>query len=465
MNASIRHGALLASTVVGLRWASLALRDSWGAQLGYRASVNLGLAVAALLWIGLLAASSLAVFLERPELLTYVTHVGFQALIIGVSFFLLACAGLAGFPVCLALGAQALAGFAVLHTDPWSDASQTAWFVINLWSASLLALAVACQALATRHDACWLALTGCFFGLVIGIDGSLSSEAPLNAVRLSHHFYTVFLLLTWHLVTQTETPGEALPALETDFPRMTTGLNGLHDAQQMPEPAALAVAVERRRIAQELHDGVGAQIVNILSSLSEDAPHQKAVAQALEQCLLELKMTVDAIDTPNDTLPDTLGRLRYRMQHALDSLGIRMVWKVSLCKQLEDVRGMQAQHVYRIAQESLTNVIRHANASTVRVVCCWTPKNNCLLMEVWDNGRGMAGGKAVEAGGKGLAGMRWRAQAIGGALLVSSREGAGTRVRLTWPVMNTASVRPFGWHGRFGGLMHKLLKRQFAEGS
>lgn len=454
MGAVLRRGPLLANTVTGPLWVSPALRCFWSARLDYHASVNLGLAVAALLWIGQLAAGSLAMFLGSPGLLAYATYLGFQALIIGVSFFLLACAGLARFPVLLALGMQALAGFAVLHMIPWDGAPQSTWLEINFWSASLLTLAVAYRALVTRHKACWLALTGFFLGLIICIEGVLSSETALDAIRLSHHFYAVFLLVTWHLVTQDETPGGAVPALETDFPRMTTGLNGLGDAQEMPEPAALAVAAERRRIAQELHDGVGAQIVSILSSLNEETPHQKAVAVALEQCLLELKMTVDAIDIANDTLLDALGRLRYRIQRAMDSLGIRVVWKVSLCKQLEDVRGMQAQHVYRIAQESLANVMRHANASKVRVVCCWVAKNNYLMMEVWDNGRGMAGGKSVEAGGKGLAGMRWRAQALGGVLLVSSSEGAGTRVRLTWPAMNTASTRP---PGRHGGLMLKLL--------
>jgi len=247
------------------------------------------------------------------------------------------------------------------------------------------------------------------------------------------------LMVIWHLVTQRVESPETRSASMHDFQRSTgfeplTGFGPAHDAA--------VVALERRRIAQDLHDGVGSQIVNILSSLDSHAPQQQAVALALEQCLVDLKMTVDAIDSADDNVLEALGRLRYRIQHSLDKLGIRMVWKVDICDELEAVRGVPAQQVLRIAQESLSNVMRHAHASAVEVVCRFVPETRQMVLEVRDNGAGITRGKEGRPSGKGLEGMRRRAQGIGGELVISSKTGSGTRVRLVLPLAGDHRVLP-----------------------
>ena len=208
-----------------------------------------------------------------------------------------------------------------------------------------------------------------------------------------------------------------------------------------------AVANERRRVARELHDGVGSQLTTLLSSLDCRKPYLKTVALALEQCLIDLKMTIDAIDTESDSLPDALGRLRYRVQHCLDTLGVRMEWHVAACPALEAFRGDRARHALRITQESLANVIRHANASMVRVSCKFVPGVNRVVLEVFDNGRGMTMEHAPRASGRGLQGMRQRAMDAGGSLEISSQVGSGTLVQLTLEVTpaklrSQSAVRP-----------------------
>jgi signal transduction histidine kinase len=108
-----------------------------------------------------------------------------------------------------------------------------------------------------------------------------------------------------------------------------------------------------------------------------------------------------------------------------------MVWNIHMCVALEAVRGEQAQHALRITQESLANVMRHANASAVEVFCRVVPEAHEMVLEVRDNGRGIARGPDGKCTGKGLEGMRRRAQEAGGRLVISSRAGKGTRVKLT----------------------------------
>jgi PAS domain S-box-containing protein len=91
-----------------------------------------------------------------------------------------------------------------------------------------------------------------------------------------------------------------------------------------------------------------------------------------------------------------------------------------------------ATSAYRIAQEALTNVARHSAASRVDV-SLWA-REATLLLSIEDNGRGLDPRALAESRGLGVAGMRERAELIGGTLAVRSRPGGGTRVELTIPL-------------------------------
>ena len=84
--------------------------------------------------------------------------------------------------------------------------------------------------------------------------------------------------------------------------------------------------------------------------------------------------------------------------------------------------------IYRIAQESLTNVARHANASHVELSL--RTEQDAVVLRVTDNGRGVDG--AWE--GAGIRGMRERALLVSADLAIGARPGGGTEVRLTVPV-------------------------------
>ncbi|GAB4533412.1 MAG: hypothetical protein Fur0018_22740 [Anaerolineales bacterium] len=86
------------------------------------------------------------------------------------------------------------------------------------------------------------------------------------------------------------------------------------------------------------------------------------------------------------------------------------------------------QALYRIAQEALENIVRHARARQVTISL---RADDGLGLEIVDDGVGFAR-DAIPAGRFGLAGMRERAAAAGAALDVDSRPGDGTRIRLTW---------------------------------
>lgn len=454
-----QQGWALAGTMVGLTLAIVALGQAgraWRYQLN---PVDLAMSITAAIWlIHLLATTSLSFVPQKLPLITslagYMTHVGYQAILVSVGFFLLTSAGVANIWLYLGLVLQAAAGGIALHLHYQTTSKSntfvpdySVWMAINLLAAVLLMAVLAYRVYQTRSYQSWLALAGAVMGIGLCIDEVSLVDASRHMATFSQYVYAAFLVLIWHLVTQHKGSTDARATPIHDFQR-SSGFEPFNGFGFGPDAAAIAVSLERRRIAQDLHDGVGSQIVTILTSLdSRASPHQQAVALALEECLVELKMTVDAIDNANDHVLEALGRLRYRMQHSLDKLGVRLAWKLQLCDELEAVRGVQAQQVIRIAQESLANVMRHAKASTVEVICRHVPETDSMVLEVRDNGRGIDQGKSWRPMGKGLEGMRRRAQAAGGKLSISSRAGAGTRVKLILPlsekkVVSSAVLKP-----------------------
>ncbi|MBC7547608.1 MAG: hypothetical protein H7224_03055 [Polaromonas sp.] len=383
----------------------------------------------------------------------YVEQVGLQAIVVSLGFFMLSTAGVTRSGVYLLLVALGLLGLAALHWQPWllvetfarfsRSSVYPVWISINLLAGALVTLAVARQVNKTHSQASWLALSACLLGLGWCVEQLILGAAGQRVGLIVHPMYALLLLVVWRMSSRVgggASSGGTASEFSPDFPR-SVNMDLVSDFGPAGDAAAVAVAHERRRIGQDLHDGVASQLVNILSSLDVKTPHQQAVALAIEQCLVDLRMTVDALDSGNDSVLDALGRLRYRVQHSLDKLGVRMSWRVELRDELEAVRGEAAQHALRIAQEALANVMLHAQASAVEVVCRFVPESSMMVLEVRDNGRGIprrTEDRAAQSGGqrsgKGLASMRQRAKTLGGDLSVSSKQGAGTRVRLTLPL-------------------------------
>ncbi len=193
---------------------------------------------------------------------------------------------------------------------------------------------------------------------------------------------------------------------------------------------------ERAVLARELHDELG-QVLTALRMdavwLSErlKANDAKAAARALTMC--------DLIDRTIDEVRGMATRLR---PGVLDDLGLidALEWYTAefarrtgiACTfthaQVPVVDDLAATAAYRIAQEALTNVARHSFATQVDITL--QAKKGALVLAVVDNGRGFDLRKLADTECLGLAGMRERANLVGGELEMQSQPGKGTTVRL-----------------------------------
>ncbi|SOH93974.1 Signal transduction histidine kinase [Monaibacterium marinum] len=195
-----------------------------------------------------------------------------------------------------------------------------------------------------------------------------------------------------------------------------------------------AVADERQRIMLDLHDGVGGQLVNALAYMESTQTTDLTLRDALEEALRDLSLMIDSM-TPSGDVSVLLGMLRGRLEPLLAQHGLVFNWQIEDDPVMPDPGPSQNLRLMRIAQEAITNVVKHANATSITVA---TDRTSLMIS---DDGVGFdvhaALARAGQAGGFGLPGMQRRAKSIGAQLDIRSC-GNGTELILTWPTAHPA---------------------------
>jgi two-component system sensor histidine kinase UhpB len=195
-----------------------------------------------------------------------------------------------------------------------------------------------------------------------------------------------------------------------------------------------AQEAERQRIAQELHDEVGQSLTAVLLGIKQ------ALDLAPPGVAAELELVRDTTRTSLEEVKRISQRLRpgvladLGMLNSLSSLASDLTARTGVRVErgfppgLPTVPPETELVVYRVAQEAMTNVARHACARNVE--CGLSRRGEMLVLRVADDG---VGGIAKAVPGAGIQGMRERAQMVGGTLQLRPRQGGGTEVLLEVP--------------------------------
>jgi two-component system sensor histidine kinase UhpB len=214
-------------------------------------------------------------------------------------------------------------------------------------------------------------------------------------------------------------------------------LDRLERARREAARTALAAQeAERLRVAQELHDEIGQTLTAVMIQAERAAEADPAQATAA------LGRVAETVHASLDELRRIARELR---PEALDDLGLVNAL-IALCSRVGAQGGLRVERdfaggvpsmsretelvIYRVAQESLTNTLRHSDAATATVSL--KRDSQTITLTVADDGKGMP--DRVPGATAGIAGMRERALLVGGRLSISSSPGRGTEVQLTVPV-------------------------------
>jgi signal transduction histidine kinase len=192
--------------------------------------------------------------------------------------------------------------------------------------------------------------------------------------------------------------------------------------------ATALVLEDRRRLARELHDGVVQELGYIRSVTLADVPDSPCRADLLAACDRAIDEARAAVDALGRSTTEPLGFVLHRAaRHVADRYGGRVL--VDLDDSVE-VAHPQRHALVRITREAVSNALRHGRASAV-CIRLERDADRCRLV-VEDDGRGFDPAVARQSTGFGLTSMRERAAALPGAFDISSAEGRGTAVTVTW---------------------------------
>jgi signal transduction histidine kinase len=227
------------------------------------------------------------------------------------------------------------------------------------------------------------------------------------------------LLLWWRQRMQA---AQALADARRQICRLAASQHSLRDA-------------ERRRIARDLHDDLGQHLLALGIDASALAARHAALRQPLEALQEHIQFATRALraivhDLPAEALDAGLeGAVQRQIDQFSRLSGIRCRLDAEPAAFATPDGGINAV-LYRVLQESLSNIVRHAQASEVCVGLC--RHERCLSLTVRDNGVGLP--QPGTRHGHGLRGIAQRVSEAGGRFDIASTPGAGTALTMSFPI-------------------------------
>jgi two-component system sensor histidine kinase UhpB len=200
---------------------------------------------------------------------------------------------------------------------------------------------------------------------------------------------------------------------------------------------------ERKRIAQEIHDELGGLLTGIKAYITVGMDRVAASGAAPEPLLADAAgLAQEAIETVRrvitDLRPSVLDQLgvwaalEWYAEQVERRAGLRCVCTISTAAQALELGAERSTMLFRIVQEALTNVVRHAEAACVQLqVDC---ADGVLHLRIDDDGKGIAPERLLNRESWGILGMHERSRHFDGELAISGRPGQGTTLQLHLPL-------------------------------
>lgn len=221
----------------------------------------------------------------------------------------------------------------------------------------------------------------------------------------------------------------------------------VENARLREQAEQAAVMEERQRLARDLHDSVTQSLYSLALFAEAGAKvaqtehleplkyHLKRIGETAQHALKEMRLLVHEL-RPLDLEQEGLVGALHRRLNAVEG---RVNIKARLvAEQLVKLPPVMEEGLYRISQEALNNALKHANATQVTVYL--RAEGDQVELEIVDNGTGFEAGAVELGGGMGLVNMQERAAKLGGALIVHSTPGEGTRVKVSVKTSRSVSA-------------------------
>lgn len=284
--------------------------------------------------------------------------------------------------------------------------------------------------------------TAHFFNIPLGIHDVMLQNYQLSMEHIYLLPYTIlaplFVLITVVNRRYTSAMTEIANAnktLELKLKQREEELIASHELIRKAEKEKL-LADERQRLMSDMHDGFGSSLITALAMVKHSEFDKTQVCDIIQDCIDDLKLTIDSMEPIDADLLLVLAMLRYRLEPRLQQSGIQLDWQVETIPPMEWLRPESALQILRIIQESFTNIIKHAQATRIVLKCTHTKSSVIVCIE--DNGIGVDIEKARL--NRGILNMRRRAEQLGAIISwQANTHTSGTLVCLALPLRKEES--------------------------
>lgn len=193
------------------------------------------------------------------------------------------------------------------------------------------------------------------------------------------------------------------------------------------------LSTERRRLMQDMHDGVAGRLAGLLGRPAARDLDANALLATVRESLADLRLIIDSLNQFDDDLVLAVAGLRPRLEAQLGQAGITLAWRIDPLLRLPGFGPEAALNVCRIVQEAVNNICRHSAAThaALELRC----SDGRVALVIADDGRGLGTAPA----GLGSRSMAARAAQLGAAFERRDRPGGGTEIELAFAAPTSVS--------------------------
>lgn len=192
---------------------------------------------------------------------------------------------------------------------------------------------------------------------------------------------------------------------------------------------------ERKRIAREIHDSLGQMLVvlnmryeRLCNSQFPDEDQKNAITELIQETINESRRISNDLSSSVLQELGLVKAIQGLIKNMKDISGI--AFKCKFNDQKEKTDPLQSAYIYRIVQESVSNIVRHSDASEAEIEIAFSDKSVDIIIS--DNGKGFD--ENVISHGSGMKNIRDRAKILGGTIEISTEPGRGTQIQIIIPI-------------------------------
>ncbi|MCB1647645.1 MAG: hypothetical protein KDI36_19440 [Pseudomonadales bacterium] len=200
------------------------------------------------------------------------------------------------------------------------------------------------------------------------------------------------------------------------------------------------ISKERRRITQDLHDGVAGHLVTIMALSDADTIEKDEITNTARHALMDLRLVMDTLSNTEADLRFTLATFRDRCLHPVQALGIDIQWVIGELADKRRWRTNELLNIVRILQEALNNALRHGQPDAIRFEVQEDPDGQLTFVVTNSGGMSYSASDYSGPDGMGIRSMKTRAEMLNGKLTIEPLP-TGAKVTLTLSAQSKESGR------------------------